>query len=122
MMETGTTKERPSQQARILVAIKVAHTVIWAFFVACILALPVAGLLRRFDWALALTALVLVECAALAMNQMRCPLTDLAARFTEELSDSFDIYLPSWLARYNKQIFGTLFVAGELVVLWRWLG
>jgi hypothetical protein len=62
-----------------LVAVKLLHTVIWAFFAACILALPLAAWLRRFDWALLLTALTLVECAVLAVNRGRCPLTDLAA-------------------------------------------
>lgn len=33
----------------------------------------------------------------------------------------FDIYLPNWLARRNKLIFGALFVAGELFVLGCWL-
>jgi hypothetical protein len=38
-----------------------------------------------------LGGLVLVECVVLAANRMRCPLTDLAARFTEERLDNFDI-------------------------------
>ncbi len=103
------------------VAIKLAHTVIWAFFAGCIVLVPVAGLMRRFDWVAMLTGLVLLECLVLAFNRGRCPLTDWAARYTDERSPNFDIYLPRWLAEYNKTIFGTLFVCGELVVLWRWL-
>lgn len=103
----------------MLAAIKLLHTVIWAFFAACILALPVAGLRRQFGWTAALTAAVLVECGILALNRGRCPLTDYAARLTDDRAANFDIYLPGWLARNNKAIFGTLFVAGELVVLWR---
>ena len=38
----------------------------------------------------------------------------------EQRSANFDIYLPVWLARYNKAIFGTLFVVGGLFVLARW--
>jgi hypothetical protein len=53
---------------------------------------------------------------------MRCPLTDVAARYTDERADNFDIYLPLWLARYNKQIFGPLFAAGLLFTLARWQG
>jgi hypothetical protein len=45
----------------------------------------------------------------------------LAAQFTDSNADNFDIYLPNWLARHNKAIFGVLFVAGELVVLGCWL-
>ena len=32
----------------------------------------------------------------------------MAARFTEERHDNFDIYLPLWLARHNMPIFGVL--------------
>jgi hypothetical protein len=113
--------QRPSFRARVLGAIKLLHTAIWAFFVLCILALPAVGFLRRFDWALALTALVLLECGALAVNHGRCPLTSLAARFTLDRRESFDIYLPEWLSRHNKAIFGTLFLVNELIVAWRWL-
>jgi hypothetical protein len=56
-----------------------------------------------------------------ALNKERCPLADLAARLTDERADNFDIYLPNWLARHNKAIFGTLFVVNELTVLWFWL-
>ena len=48
-------------------------------------------------------------------------MTDWAARFTENRAANFDIYLPNWLARNNKAIFGTLFIVNVLVVLWRWL-
>jgi hypothetical protein len=102
----------------VLTAIKLLHTAIWAFLAGCILALPIAGFMHRFDWAVILTAIILLECGALALNRGLCPLTGLAARFTDERPDNFDIYLPKWLARHNKAMFGTLFVINELIVLW----
>lgn len=105
----------------MLTAIKLLHTVIWAFLAASILALPVVGVLRRFRWAAILTMIVLLECGVLAANGGRCPLSDLAARFTVDRNSNFDIYLPSWLAQHNKVVFGLLFVAGELVVVGYWL-
>jgi hypothetical protein len=104
-----------------LVFVKVVHTVIWAFFAACILALPVAGGLRRFDWALGLTGLILLECGVLAVNGGRCPLTDVAEKFTANRAPDSDIYLPKWLAKHNKTLFGALFVLNEAIVLWQWL-
>jgi hypothetical protein len=101
----------------VLTAIKLLHTLIWAFLAASILALPVAGVLRRFRWAAVLTRFVLLECSVLAINGGKCPLTDLAARYTTDRIHNFDIYLPNWLAQHNKIIFGALFVAGALVVL-----
>lgn len=104
----------------MLTAIKLVHTLIWAFLAASIVALPVAGVVRRFNWAAIITVIVLLECAALAINGGRCPLTDLAARYTADRASNFDIYLPNWLAKHNKVVFGVLFVVGELVVLGCW--
>ena len=104
-----------------MIAIKLLHTVIWAILAGGIVVLPFAGAFRRFRWAAILTGLVLLECGVLALNGGRCPLSDLAQQFTADRADNFDIYLPNWLARYNKGIFGVLFIAGELVVLRYWL-
>ena len=105
----------------MLTGIKLLHTLIWAFLAFSILALPVVGVIRQFRWAASLTGLVLLECGVLALNGGRCPLTDLAARFTADRAHNFDIYLPNWLAQHNKVIFGALFIAGESVVLGYWL-
>jgi hypothetical protein len=107
--------------ASSLVAVKLLHTGVWAVIAACIVALPVTALISRLDWAAILSVVVLAECGVIAFNRGRCPLTNVAAQYTENRADNFDIYLPEWLARHNKAIFGTLFVAGELVVLWRWM-
>jgi hypothetical protein len=107
--------------ASTLIAVKLLHTVVWALLAGCILALPAVAIINRLDWAVALSVVVLAECGVIGLNRGRCPLTNVAARYTENRADNFDIYLPEWLARHNKSIFGTLFVAGELVILWRWL-
>ncbi len=64
--------------------------------------------------------LVWIEVAILAANRMRCPLTGIAARYTDDRSDNFDIFLPAWLARHNKLLFGVLFAAGELFLAASW--
>ena len=100
----------------MLTAIKILHTAVWPIMAGSILALPITAMMRLFRWSAILTGLIVVECAVLAFNGGRCPLTDLAARYTAERADNFDIYLPLWLARYNKTIFGALFLAGEVVL------
>lgn len=129
---TGSERRRDSRSAEapegqscervsVLAAIKLLHTVLWAFLAAGILVVPVAGVLRRFRWAAILTVIVLPECGVLAVNGGRCPLTDLAARYTVDRGSNFDIYLANWLAQHNKLIFGLLLVVGELVVIAYWL-
>ena len=105
----------------MLRAIRVTHTFIWAVLAASVLAIPVIALLGSFEWAIALSSLVLLECGILAWNGGRCPLTDWAARYTESRADNFDIYLPNWLARHNKVIFGALFLVGEAIRALRWM-
>jgi hypothetical protein len=91
--------------------VKLLHTVVWALFVACILAIPILAALSRFRAAAFFVGIVAVEVMVLVLNGMRCPLTDVAARFTSERQANFDIYLPEWLARHNKTVFGALYLA-----------
>jgi len=105
----------------MLKLIRLLHTIVWALFAGSIIALPVLAWAGRFDRALGLTSLVTVECMVLATNRWRCPLTSIATKYTADRRDNFDIYLPAWLARCNKQLFGALFAAAELFAIWRWL-
>ena len=61
-----------------------------------------------------------IEVVVLLVNGMRCPLTDIAAGYADERPVGFDIFLPPWLARNNKLIFGTLWVLAELFLVVRW--
>lgn len=106
--------------ARALRRVKAAHTLIWALFAGSTLAIPVFAWLGRIGHAALFAGIVLLEVVILMLNGWRCPLTDVAARYTDDRRDNFDIYLPLWLARYNKQVFGTLYVAGVLLTLLRW--
>jgi hypothetical protein len=108
------------QSSTSLRLIKIVHTVVWALFAGSILAVPLLAWRELWFATSALIALVLIECLVLAVNRMRCPLTDVAARYTEDRRDNFDIYLPLWLARHNKLIFGWLFVAGLVFTAVRW--
>lgn len=103
-------------------AVKLVHTLAWAFFASAILLIPVATLKDSWNASLLLIGIVGVECAILAVNGMRCPLTAIAARYTEDRAPNFDIYLPVWLARYNKEIFGALFLLGIMFTIARRFG
>lgn len=102
--------------------VKLAHTVVWAVLASCVVGISVAASQRRLVLAGILIGIVAVESLVLLVNGWRCPLTDIAARYTDDRRPNFDIYLPTWLARYNKQIFGTLYVVGMVWTLVAWLG
>ena len=101
--------------------IKLVHTIVWAGFAGCIVAIPVLTLQGRFRLAAILALVVLGEVLVLALNRWRCPLTPIAARHTDDRRANFDIYLPEWLARYNKEIFGPLYLAGVVLLVVRWV-
>ncbi|MRR56180.1 MAG: hypothetical protein EG822_17050 [Deltaproteobacteria bacterium] len=109
---------KPSSALR---TIKLIHTVIWALFAGCILAIPFSSHAANFLLSCVLIGVVTFEVVLIAVNRGSCPLTDVAARFTEDRTDNFDIYLPVWIARYNKAIFGTLFLLGVLYTLFQWV-
>jgi hypothetical protein len=114
--------EQSSSEARTLRAIKLAHTIIWAFLAFSIVAIPVASWSGSFRVALVLIAVVLVEVLVIILNKGRCPLTNIAANYTDNRRDNFDIYLPEWLARHNKVIFGILYILGVVVTFTLWVG
>jgi hypothetical protein len=111
-----------STAIRALRFVKIVHTLAWAFFAGCIVAIPATAWVGDLRNAVILSAIVSVEVVILAANKMRCPLTGVAARYTDDRRDNFDIYLPEWLARHNKVIFGSLYVAGLLLMVARWRG
>jgi len=41
----------------------------------------------------------------------------LAGRYTGDRQENFDIYLPVWLARRNKLIFGALYMGGTFFAI-----
>ena len=105
-------------------AVKVIHTLIWAVFAGSIAAIPVMALIGDHRAAFIFIGIVSIEVLVLIVNGMTCPLTAIAARYTDDRSANFDIYLPEWLARHNKEVFGSLYVGGIVITLitWRTMG
>ena len=103
-----------------LAVVKLVHTLVWAVFAGCILALPVASWLGEHGVAGWLAAIVACEVAVLVFNRWRCPLTSVAAQYTSDRRPNFDIYLPEWLDEHNKLIFGALYIGGLVFAFARW--
>jgi polyferredoxin len=112
-MAAGTT-------TRSLHMIKLVHTLVWAFFASATFLIPVCAWMQQFRAALILIATVFVEVLILIFNGFSCPLTGVAAQYTNDRRDNFDIYLPEWLARQNKLIFGLLYLFGILFTAALW--
>ena len=105
-----------------LLFIKCIHTLIWVVFVLIIFFVVWSGITANisvYSW-LAVAA-VIGEGVVLLFFNGSCPLTVLAKRYSDSGKDNMDIYLPNWLAKYNKLIFGTLFCVGLVLMLYRLL-
>lgn len=100
--------------------IKWIHTIIWLFFVIIIFYILYSGIaneITSFTWIG--IALVIGEGIVLLIFKMFCPLTVLARKYSNSQKENFDIYLPNWLAKFNKVIFTTIFMIGLSIVLIR---
>jgi hypothetical protein len=105
-----------------LFSVKLFHTAIWLFFVTVICYVLYCGLadqITTYTWVA--IGLVVAEGLVLLVFSGRCPLTLIARNYSDSGRDNFDIFLPNWLARYNKLIFSSLYVIGLVLVAYRWL-
>jgi hypothetical protein len=109
--------ENKIKQLNVLHWVKLLHTVIWAFFVT----IPIYGYAGDFFISGILIGIVMLEVFILAINKFRCPLSNIAARYTDDRKENFDIYIPIWLAKRNKQLFGGLFLVGLLYTHIKWV-
>jgi len=100
--------------------IKLIHSVIWIFFNVVIFYLYYAVIANKIDkWVWICIGLILLEGLTLLVFKRFCPITLIARRYSDSDKDNFDIFLPNWLAKYNKLIYTTLFIIAVGILLFR---
>jgi len=105
-----------------LILIKSFHTLIWLFYNLVIFYLLYAVMANKIDrWVWICVGLVIVEGIVLSINKLMCPLTLVAEKYSDSKKDNFDIYLPNWLAKYNKTIYTIIFIIAVLILVHRLL-
>jgi hypothetical protein len=105
-----------------LIFIKIIHSAIWLLFVTIIAFVIYCGITGNIDiYTWIAICLVVFEGVVLLVFKNKCPLTIVARRYSNSKQDNFDIFLPNWLAKYNKRIFTTIFIGGLIVVLLRYM-
>jgi hypothetical protein len=110
----------PEDKTKLLL-IKSVHTLVWLIFVVIIAFIVWNGVTANisvFSW-LGVVAVV-AEGLILLVFKGSCPLTKVARKYSDSTMDNFDIFLPNWLARYNKQIFTILFCIGLILMIVRY--
>lgn len=100
--------------------VKLVHTAVWIFFNVVIFYLAYAVIVNKineFVWIG--IAMIVLEGITLLIFKKSCPLTLVARRYSDSPKDNFDIFLPNWLAKYNKLIYTTIFVIIMLMLIYR---
>lgn len=106
-----------------LIGIKVLHTLIWIFFNVVIFYLLYAVLTNRIDqWVWIGLGCFLLEGVVLLIFKNFCPLTLWARQYSISTAHNFDIYIPNWLAQYNKPIYTGLLVVVIVILVYRLVG
>jgi len=89
-----------------LTFIKIIHTAVWLFFNVVIFYLFYAVVADKIDrWVWIGLSLFVAEGIVLVIFKNMCPLTVMARHYSDSAKDNFDIYLPNWLAKYNKPLY-----------------
>ncbi len=102
--------------------IKIAHSVIWGFFNVVIFYMLYAALANKIDkWLWIGYGLIFLEGLVLLIFRLYCPLTVWARKYSDSTKENFDIYLPRWLAKYNKLIYTTIVGIISVIVIIRLL-
>ena len=99
-----------------LVIIKILHTAIWVFFNIVLFYLfysVINNVITKWLWIG--IGLIFMEGLILLIFKGMCPLTLVAQKYSDSSKYNFDIYLPNWLARYNKLIYSIFF--GVIIIL-----
>jgi hypothetical protein len=103
-----------------LTIIKIIHSLIWIFFNIVLIYLFYAVLSDRItSWVWICLGLFVLEGVVLLVFKNRCPLTLVARKYSDSQKDNFDIYLPNWLARYNKRIYTLLLLIAIGILIYR---
>ncbi|TYA58055.1 hypothetical protein [Formosa maritima] len=104
----------------MLVFIKTIHTIIWLFYNVVIFYLLYAVIQNKIDkWVWICIGLVILEGIILFIFKRLCPITIIARKYSNSTKDNFDIYLPNWLAKYNKQIYTSIFIVAIIILISR---
>lgn len=105
-----------------LILIKIIHTIIWLFFNVVIFYMLYAVLVNKLDmWLWIGYGLFVLEGITLLVFKFFCPLTVMARKYSGSTKENFDIYIPNWLAKYNKLIYTSILVIITIITIYQLL-
>ncbi len=103
-----------------LILLKLLHTAVWVCYNIVIFYFLYAVIINKIDrWVWICLGLIVLEGLVLLAFKKLCPITIVARKYSDSEKANFDIYLPNWLAKYNKAIYTTIVLIGVLILIYR---
>lgn len=100
--------------------IKLVHSLLFFLIGICTIYVFIAAAIDHITWLTWIAFVVaVIELLALAFNEWRCPLTDLAERKGAEVGSVADLFLPVFLSDHLFTIFSILFLITCVLLVWR---
>ncbi len=108
------------RNATRLTIIRIIHTLIWLFFNVVIFYMLYAAITGKLDrWLWIGFGLFVLEGLVLLAFKFYCPLTVWARKYSDSTKANFDIYLPHWLAKYNKMIYTSILLIIAIITIFQ---
>jgi hypothetical protein len=102
-----------------IVVVKLVHSVIFFFMVACLCYILYCAITRTYDWTLLVTlGAICLEGLVLLLNRGKCPFTDLAEKYGAADGAVTDLFLPMWCARHTFRVSTTIFIIELIWLAW----
>jgi len=103
-----------------LTVVKVIHTLVWIFFNVVIFYFVYSAIADQIGlWTWICLSLIAGEGIVLLLSGNVCPITTVARNYSNSKQENFDIYLPIWLAKYNKEIYSIIVWVGVVILILR---
>ncbi|MEO8769638.1 MAG: hypothetical protein ABI402_06125 [Ferruginibacter sp.] len=105
-----------------LIRVKIIHTLIWIFFNLVISYMLYAVVINKIDkWLWIGYIIIFLEITTLLYFKLSCPITIVARRYSISRKPNFDIFLPVWLAKYNRIIYAGILITVIFITVYRLL-
>jgi len=79
-----------------------------------------AAIVNKLDvWLWLGYGLIILEGIILLIFKSFCPVTILARKYSDSTKENFDIYLPEWLAKYNKLIYTLILIVVIFITVYQ---
>lgn len=103
-----------------LTLIKITHTLVWLYFNFIIFYMLYAVIINKIDWWVWIGyGFIFLEVITLLIFKFFCPLTLMARKYSNSPKNNFDIYLPNWLAKYNKLVYTLILIIIIVITIYQ---